>query len=265
MKSDWSCMLVYWVLSPLDTALDFSTSTTHAHVWESGCVPLRILYLGSRWRWVVSFMPRQLHTWQKNRVWRTHSTGGWVCPRADLDGVSKRHITGPARGLVTSGFNCVLSQSTFFRNLVAIMRECVLKSYSNIKASKLNYTACICLAYPWIESKGQFCIILFQSSSTVIIFRAVSCRLAFRFVGLYVVLTDRLIFGCGRQNTQTYLLRSLLQSWWFLIRFQVLKAAHMIVTVFCHVAPCNVTESDLRFRYAYCLRHQMSSLQRSIA
>jgi len=36
-----------------------------------------ILNLGTRWRWVVSFMPQQLYSWQKN-VEPIQCKAGWT-------------------------------------------------------------------------------------------------------------------------------------------------------------------------------------------
>jgi hypothetical protein len=46
-----------------------------------------------------------------------------------------------------------------------------------------------------------------------------------------------------------YLLRTL-------VRFQVLTAASVKLTVFWDMAPCSLIEADRRFRSAYCLHHQ---------
>jgi hypothetical protein len=40
-----------------------------------------------------------------------------------------------------------------------------------------------------------------------------------------------------------------------LVRFQVLTAVSMKMTVFWDVAPCSLVEVYLRFRGAYCFRH----------
>jgi hypothetical protein len=42
----------------------------------------------------------------------------------------------------------------------------------------------------------------------------------------------------------------------FDVRFQVLTATSMKMTVFWDVVPCSVVEIDCRFRGAYCLLHQ---------
>jgi len=39
--------------------------------WESGGIAPRILELGTRWRWVVSFAPRPLYTQGKSRWYTT--------------------------------------------------------------------------------------------------------------------------------------------------------------------------------------------------
>jgi hypothetical protein len=51
----------------------------------------RHLDLGTRWRWVVSFMPRE-------RALSTHWIRGWTCPRASLD-VEKRKKILPLSGI----------------------------------------------------------------------------------------------------------------------------------------------------------------------
>jgi hypothetical protein len=63
--------------------------------WGSGGVAPRILDLGTRWRWVVSFTPQPLYPQGKSPG--THWIGGWVGPRAVLDAVVKRKIPSPRR------------------------------------------------------------------------------------------------------------------------------------------------------------------------
>jgi hypothetical protein len=53
--------------------------------WSSGGIAPRILDLGTRWRWVVSFTPRSIYAQRKNPG--SHWIGGWVGPRAGLDAV----------------------------------------------------------------------------------------------------------------------------------------------------------------------------------
>jgi hypothetical protein len=58
--------------------------------WGSGGIAPRILDLGTRWRCVVSFTPRE-------RASSTHWIGGLVGSRAVLDAVVKRKIHSPSR------------------------------------------------------------------------------------------------------------------------------------------------------------------------
>jgi hypothetical protein len=58
--------------------------------WRSGGIVPRILDLGTRRRWVVSFTPRPLYSQGKNPG--IHWIRGWVDPRAGLDAVVKRKI-----------------------------------------------------------------------------------------------------------------------------------------------------------------------------
>jgi hypothetical protein len=67
-----------------------------------------ILNLGSRQRWVVSFMSQLLYPWGNNHG--THWIRGWVNPKAGLDIVMKRkllpcqesNLSHPAHSLVTT-------------------------------------------------------------------------------------------------------------------------------------------------------------------
>jgi hypothetical protein len=74
--------------------LCFNSAPRHEGVLKGGGIALRILDLGTRWRWVVSFTPQPLYT--KEGVPGTHSIGGWMGPRAGLDTV-KRKIPNPCR------------------------------------------------------------------------------------------------------------------------------------------------------------------------
>jgi hypothetical protein len=58
--------------------------------WRSGGIAPRILNLGARWRWVVSFTLRP-----RERTPGTHWTGGWMGLRASLDAIAKRKIPSP--------------------------------------------------------------------------------------------------------------------------------------------------------------------------
>jgi len=55
----------------------------YRHV-ESGGIAPRILNLGTRWRWVVSFTPHSPYP-PGERVPGTHFLWGCVCPSAGLD------------------------------------------------------------------------------------------------------------------------------------------------------------------------------------
>jgi hypothetical protein len=45
----------------------------------------------------------------------------------------------------------------------------------------------------------------------------------------------------------------------YIVRFEVLTAASMKMTVFWYIAPCSLVEIDRRFRGAYCLHNQGSA------
>jgi len=62
--------------------------------WNVG-ITSRILNVGIRWRWVVSFTPRPLYP--AGRTPGTHRIQGWVGPSAGLDAVAKRKIPCPSR------------------------------------------------------------------------------------------------------------------------------------------------------------------------
>jgi len=57
-------------------------------VWENGGTVPRILKLGTRWRWVVSFTARPLYPRGECSPW----IGGWVGSRAGLNMAEKRKI-----------------------------------------------------------------------------------------------------------------------------------------------------------------------------
>jgi hypothetical protein len=62
--------------------------------WWSGGIALRILDIGTRWKYLASrpgrFTPRE-------KVPSAHWIGGWVGPRAILDAAVKRKIPSPHR------------------------------------------------------------------------------------------------------------------------------------------------------------------------
>jgi hypothetical protein len=55
----------------------------HKNLWGIGCIDPCFLSLGTRWRWVVSFVSLSLYPME--RTSGTHWIGGWVGPRAGLD------------------------------------------------------------------------------------------------------------------------------------------------------------------------------------
>jgi hypothetical protein len=61
--------------------------------WGSGGIAPCILYLGTRWTWVVSFTSRPLYP--RGGAPGTHWIGSWVGLRAVLDAVVKRKIPSP--------------------------------------------------------------------------------------------------------------------------------------------------------------------------
>jgi hypothetical protein len=65
----------------------------HEGILGSGGIAPCILDLGTRWRWVVSFMPRLLSP--QGRAPGTYWIGDWVGPRVVLDMMVKREITSP--------------------------------------------------------------------------------------------------------------------------------------------------------------------------
>jgi hypothetical protein len=46
--------------------------------WGSGCIAPRLLDLGTRWRWVVSFTPRSLYPRGKHSLIPTGLEAGWA-------------------------------------------------------------------------------------------------------------------------------------------------------------------------------------------
>jgi hypothetical protein len=66
-------------MSP-DTAFE-NLPTARRHV-----ICYSFFNFGGRWGWVVNSTPRTLYPWERPG---THCTGGWVGPRAGLDGCGK--------------------------------------------------------------------------------------------------------------------------------------------------------------------------------
>jgi hypothetical protein len=75
-------------------SLWFNRTPRHGGVLGSGGIGPRVLVLGTRWRWVVSFTPRKLYP--RKRAPATHWIGGRTGLRAVLDAVAKRNIPSPA-------------------------------------------------------------------------------------------------------------------------------------------------------------------------
>jgi hypothetical protein len=76
---------------------------TMRHFREDSRSPVRylifgILYLGTRWGWVVSVTPRPRFS-PGERTPGTHCTGGWVGPRAGLDTETRGKIILPRSGI----------------------------------------------------------------------------------------------------------------------------------------------------------------------
>ena len=68
----------------------FPAHAMNAHRERRGAAPL-IHNLGSRWRWAVNFAPRSLCPRERNPG--THWIGGWVGPRAGMDGFGEEKIS----------------------------------------------------------------------------------------------------------------------------------------------------------------------------
>jgi hypothetical protein len=96
--------------------------------WGSRGIAPRILDLGTRWRWVVSFTPLPLYP--KERTPGNHWIGVWVGPRSILDTVVKRKIPS-----LLSGFEPSIIQP--------VLRPCTTE------LSRLLLTLC----YPWLIMK----------------------------------------------------------------------------------------------------------------
>jgi hypothetical protein len=76
-------------------SLCFQLSTTPWRRIRSGGIIPRILNLGIRWMWVISFRPRLLYP--QGKTPGTHWIRGCVGPRTVLDVMVKRKILSPCR------------------------------------------------------------------------------------------------------------------------------------------------------------------------
>jgi hypothetical protein len=60
----------------------------HEDVCANGGIVARMLNIGNRWRWVVSYMPRLLYPRDKRPQYPLDR--GWLDPRGELEAVEKR-------------------------------------------------------------------------------------------------------------------------------------------------------------------------------
>jgi hypothetical protein len=93
----WSLTSIQCLHSPIHlhgVVLSWSTGTIlphHKNVRGNGGITPRILNLGTRWRWVISFRFRPLYSQGNSPRW-PFLTGGWVGPWEGLDAVAKRNF-----------------------------------------------------------------------------------------------------------------------------------------------------------------------------
>jgi len=112
----------------------------YEYVWGSGVLAPRVLNIGTRCMWVVSFMSRQLYF--RKRAPSTHLIGSWVDPRAVLEAVTKRKNSCPCQ-------KCKRSPSA--RSLVTILTE-LSRFTVDIDGIKFIRKACS-FALIWTETK----------------------------------------------------------------------------------------------------------------
>jgi hypothetical protein len=99
VKNAWSYtsptqyVFMVWCLVKHNLACSLTEHHAMKAYWENGATAPRILNLGTRWRWVVRFMPLALYLPPSGeRAPGIHLIGAWVGPRAGLDAVVKRKI-----------------------------------------------------------------------------------------------------------------------------------------------------------------------------
>jgi len=95
-------------------SLYFNCSPHHEDVWGSGGIVPRIVNLGSRWRWVVSFTPRPLYPRGRSFWYQFDRRLGGPHRRSGRGGEEKQSLHCPCR------------QSNPFRpahNLITILTE----------------------------------------------------------------------------------------------------------------------------------------------
>jgi hypothetical protein len=105
--------------------------------------PLRVVNLGSRWRWLISTTPLPLYPQGNSRS--THCMGGWVGPRAGLDVMEKRKNLLPSQGIESR----LLGRPA--HSIVAIPTE--LSRRTNCNVSSSYYMAsrwCVSCCRKWL-------------------------------------------------------------------------------------------------------------------
>jgi len=120
-------------------------------IWRSGGIAPRILNLGNRWRWVVSFTLRPLYPRGKSSG--AHWRGGWFGHRTGLDSGANKKSLCPCRKLNPgrSARDLVTILTKLFRLLHFVMM--IFKSTHRASASliialnKQGYT-CAWLIFP---------------------------------------------------------------------------------------------------------------------
>jgi hypothetical protein len=95
----------------------------HEDVRWSGCTDPRSLYLGTNWRWVVSFTPQSLYS--RGRTIRTGLIEGWVGSRAGLDDMEKWQF-------LTLRFRCFRLTQLYFNYFIQIIRY-MFRSFDHLQ------------------------------------------------------------------------------------------------------------------------------------
>jgi hypothetical protein len=111
----------------------------------NGGIAPRILDLGSRWRWVISFTPRPLHSQGKSLRYPLHRSLGGPQSRSGSDGEEKN--SQPPTGIETQELRCTA------HSLVTIptelSRQCGPKWLKITSDGDLLHLRCWCFHY-WI-------------------------------------------------------------------------------------------------------------------
>jgi hypothetical protein len=100
------------------------------------------IYLHTRWRWVVSFIPQPHYS--REKVPDNHWTGGWVGPRPGLDETAKRRksVSQSVSQSVSESGNQLISQSIYeFREASCIQLSGSLQKIRDklmIRTSRYN-------------------------------------------------------------------------------------------------------------------------------